>query len=257
MSIEPRLAVVAEDDGIGVTLGGERRVRGISLEQVCAATRIGLGHLKALEREEFDALPGPVYVRGYLRSYAEYLGLDPGPLLARLPAATSVRAASHGGGSTVRARVVLTSPLLGAAALVIAGGLFAAYALYEVRSAGLDSGAAPTPPVAVWPPIASLPPLAPAVPSVAPTSAAPTSTAPAARPIAVAIKATELDWVQVTVDGAPIYGTGGKMLKAGDQDVFIGEKIKIQSGKPSLQVAVSGGDFAALGVLSKEFSAQT
>jgi len=38
---------------------------------------ISLHYLEALERDDFHSLPAPVFVRGYLRSYAAYIGLDP------------------------------------------------------------------------------------------------------------------------------------------------------------------------------------
>lgn len=241
------------DGGVGVALAGERRAQGLSLEQVAAASRIRVVHLQALERDDLDALPGPVYARGYLRSYAALLGLDPEPLLARLapreaPAPGSGRFLSLARlAPGLPARLVLTGPLLTGLGLLVLIALFSAYALYELRSARLDAGPAPAAPPAA-PPIASPAPL----PSIAPTSA------PAAiHPVAIAIKATELVWVQVTVDGKPAYGTAGHMLEPGTEDVFVGAKVRIQAGKPSLLVSVGGGDYAPLGVLTKEYSAQT
>ncbi len=70
--------------GIGETLRNARVGRGLTIEQAAQDTRISPRFLEALEEEQFDALPAPVYVRGFLRSYANYLRLDATPLLAWL-----------------------------------------------------------------------------------------------------------------------------------------------------------------------------
>lgn len=70
--------------GIGTTLRDARLSRGLSIERVAQETRISARFIDALETEQFHLLPAPVYVRGFLRSYANYLRIDPAPLLARL-----------------------------------------------------------------------------------------------------------------------------------------------------------------------------
>jgi cytoskeletal protein RodZ len=65
----------------GERLRKERESRGVSLREMAEATKIGKRYLEALERNEFDALPGTVFAKGYIRNYAEHLGLDPEPLL--------------------------------------------------------------------------------------------------------------------------------------------------------------------------------
>jgi cytoskeletal protein RodZ len=61
---------------IGATLKTAREQQGISLDGAAEATKIRSSYLVALEEEAFEQLPGPTYARGFLRSYAEYLGLD-------------------------------------------------------------------------------------------------------------------------------------------------------------------------------------
>lgn len=70
--------------GIGRQLESTRRMHNLSIEQVAADTRISARFIQALEDEQFDVLPAPVYVRGFLRSYANYLRMDPQPLLDEL-----------------------------------------------------------------------------------------------------------------------------------------------------------------------------
>jgi cytoskeletal protein RodZ len=61
---------------IGATLREARERRQLTWEQVEADTKIRAKYLRALEQEEFDSLPSGTYVRGFLRAYASYLGLD-------------------------------------------------------------------------------------------------------------------------------------------------------------------------------------
>jgi len=68
--------------GIGETLRAARRQQRRTLSDAAAETRVRETYLAALEEEEFSALGGDVYVKGFLRSYARYLGLDPDPLVA-------------------------------------------------------------------------------------------------------------------------------------------------------------------------------
>lgn len=72
------------DKSIGATLRERRLELGISLDEVVSRTRIRKSYLEALEVEQFDAFPGHTYLKGYLKGYAEYLNLDPQPLLRSL-----------------------------------------------------------------------------------------------------------------------------------------------------------------------------
>ena len=61
---------------IGATLREARQRRKIDLFEVESQTKIRAKYLRALEDEEWDLLPGPTYVKTFLRTYAEFLGLD-------------------------------------------------------------------------------------------------------------------------------------------------------------------------------------
>lgn len=69
---------------IGETLRAARERRGLSLSEASRLTRIAPRFLVALEEDDYGALPAPVYARGFLRSYATLLGLEPEPLVAAL-----------------------------------------------------------------------------------------------------------------------------------------------------------------------------
>ena len=64
------------DIGIGATLREARIRRKVDLSEVEAATRIRVRYLRAIESEDWDVLPGDVYVRSFIRTYASQLGLD-------------------------------------------------------------------------------------------------------------------------------------------------------------------------------------
>jgi cytoskeletal protein RodZ len=70
-------------DEIGHILREARENKGLTLEQAQEETRIISRFLNALEQGDYGSLPTPVHVRGFLRNYARYLGLDPQPLLDR------------------------------------------------------------------------------------------------------------------------------------------------------------------------------
>jgi cytoskeleton protein RodZ len=61
---------------IGNSLREARVRRGIEFAQAELATKIRGKYLRALEEEHFEVLPAETYVKGFLRTYAEYLGLD-------------------------------------------------------------------------------------------------------------------------------------------------------------------------------------
>ena len=63
-------------NGIGQILREARNRRKVDLSTVEAATRIRVRFLRAIENEEWDVLPEGVYTRGFIRTYAGYLGLD-------------------------------------------------------------------------------------------------------------------------------------------------------------------------------------
>ncbi len=129
--------------GIGETLRETRNRRKIGLVEVEAAIKIRVRYLQAMENEEWDALPGGAYTRGFIRTYASHLGLD-GERLAEeyrqssgapaRPGAPQVEPAATGGGGARHG----WTPGRAAIGVVVAGLLVAAVALGLL--AGGDSG---------------------------------------------------------------------------------------------------------------------
>ncbi|MBI5554922.1 MAG: helix-turn-helix domain-containing protein [Elusimicrobia bacterium] len=61
---------------IGSTLSEARKQKKVSLKKIAQETRISVRYLQALEIDTFDVFPAEVYLKGFLRNYAQYLGLD-------------------------------------------------------------------------------------------------------------------------------------------------------------------------------------
>ena len=75
----------------GEHLKREREMRGVSLEEISAATRISVRFLEALENEQWERLPGGIFNRGFIRSVARFLGLDEENLVAEYAMETHER----------------------------------------------------------------------------------------------------------------------------------------------------------------------
>jgi cytoskeletal protein RodZ len=95
---------------LGSTLKQERERRAMSVSELSRVTRIPVPSLEAIESDRFDELPGEVFVRGFLKAYAQAVGLVPADVLARytssrriayvtpLPVQTPLQAAREGQG---------------------------------------------------------------------------------------------------------------------------------------------------------------
>jgi cytoskeletal protein RodZ len=66
---------------LGNLLREKRTSLGLSIEQVAGDTKIPRQYLEALEGEQFNIIPGEGYVKGFLRTYGNYLELDPDPII--------------------------------------------------------------------------------------------------------------------------------------------------------------------------------
>lgn len=80
----------------GEQLRGERERRGLSLETLCARTKVNLRHLEALERGDYQALPGGVFRRGFVRAYLGSVGLEESSWLERFDSSYAAYAQAVG-----------------------------------------------------------------------------------------------------------------------------------------------------------------
>lgn len=130
----------------GEKLRQEREARGIRLRTISDTTKISPSHLQALEANRFDDLPGGVFNRGFVRAYAECIGVDPVDMLAAYDAEARDQARHReelpiaaGGSGVTSAAFVDASPGVGGAAVRrrLTGGLVAAGALLVLSAAFL------------------------------------------------------------------------------------------------------------------------
>lgn len=75
---------------VGQYLREQRRSRGMSALEVSRATRVPIASVERMEASRFDELPGEVFVRGFLKSYAQAVGLSADDVLARYTASRRV-----------------------------------------------------------------------------------------------------------------------------------------------------------------------
>ena len=116
------------ESSVAAELSRVRVEQGLDTEQVSNNLRIRREHLTALEEGRFDDLPGPTYVVGFLRSYAEFLGFDGDEVVRRLKEEESDFAASQSlrfPTPNQEGRIPGVSLILGA--LVVAVGAFFAW----------------------------------------------------------------------------------------------------------------------------------
>lgn len=229
---------------VGARLSAMRVERGLTVEQVASATRIHAAQIRALESDELDRFAAPVYAKGHLRTYADYLGLDANQLIAAIPGARPPGLSVGLGTGRSRPRFALTTQAVGAAGLVLLVSAFSGYAWRQMTA---DQR----------PAIVSPPPVARGAVGAAAPSASP---AVQARPIVVGVRVTDTVWIDAVVDGTQQYGATGRTLAPGSVVYFTGIDVKVTSGKASATyITVDGRSLGAMGagVATREFSSQT
>lgn len=77
-------------ESVGQYLRQQREAKAMSIEEVARATRVPMSSVERLESDQFDELPGEVFVRGFMKSYARAVGIDPDDVLARYTASRRV-----------------------------------------------------------------------------------------------------------------------------------------------------------------------
>jgi cytoskeleton protein RodZ len=217
---------------IGSSLRGARERQQLELSQVEEATRIRMKYLEALEDERFDALPGTAYVKGFLRTYADYLGLDADQFVeeynTRFAPAEQPEAAPP---VRIRRPRRLGGAWLVAIPVAVAVGLF----VWRMTSGGDHQRATPPPPPST---------------SVRVTTTTPTRPQVTHRPQAPArlalVAAHGPCWMSVRLgsdSGRLLYE---RTLGLGQSARFVAKKLWIRFGNPANLVATVNGKPAQL-----------
>lgn len=216
----------------GRWLRRQREVRKIALREVADTTNISIRYLEALEDDRFEALPAPVFAKGFLREYARYVGLDPDEVVNHYLAARQDATVEEAERVATAQRASSPSPWRAwawAGAIVVLLGA-AAGGTYWWRSRQAPRPA-PSPPPA---------PAAAAVPQAAPATPAPPLRE---LPLRVTVDFTADSWVEVKVDGKPGFSelrVQGESLQLEAQQ----EVVLSLSNAAGAHVEVNGRPFA-------------
>lgn len=247
---------------LGDTLRERRASLGISLEQAETHTKMRTRLLEALESGEYDRLPDPGYVRGYISSYARYLELDPLPLLAMYKAETGATRMGRLDLPQIETAVAPTGEQhalpVKPAIVVVSVIAVLSLAIWGVTQA--FDGPEPTPPVPLAPtetvdasqeaPVidaAATETTKTAVPSTdegaqtEPTESAETAQGEVAPfTLKVSVAADGASWLRITVDGKTAYeGT----LAGGQSKTFeVTDEAVVRVGKPEAVTITKDGE---------------
>lgn len=227
--------------GIGEILRTTRREQGSTLADAANQTRIRESYLTALEDEEFSALGGDVYVKGFLRSYAKYLGMDPEPLVA------TYRRECEGATEQVPVSLAPVTPVgrerppgivvvVGVAVLLLAVlGIIGLTSNRQDADGELGAAVAPAP-------------VTPATePAAEETEAEPEPEPEPIEGVEVEVEVTgAVSWMRVEVDGEIVHegeeGSGFSETFTGDEEVFV------RLGDPAaVRLVVNGDDQGEIG----------
>ena len=234
----------ASPEPFGKLLLDARAARGMTLDEVSAATKIPVSKLQAIERDDIESLPGGIFTRGFVRSYAETVGLDPQETLtefeARFPDESSVatlhatiegRANEEFVRRQRRAKNVVWLALLAVPLVLwVLSALIPGDAEPPAPEGVVAAGAEPATGTASEPPPprpaeepASLPPVeSPLRPDPAPAEAAEPGV------LTMEMSATADCWVQASADGDRVIS---RLLRAGEREVIVArEEIGLRVG---------------------------
>ena len=258
----------------GGTFGGKLRAarerRGVPLREIANKTKISVGVLEALERNDFSRLPGGIFSRAFVRSYAIEVGLDPDEaiqdFLAELPrdAAISVSQTQSDqieDGESLESdrRMATTFMKLIALSIPIAGAvLYFGGGIRRTANATLQPEET-SPRAAARTDGRSIRAVEPASREGVPaddrraTAPSPDATVPAAQPIApavnrltVALSASRACWISATVDGST---ASERLLQPGDVQTFdVRRDLVLKAGDAeALSMKVNGVPAKSLG----------
>jgi cytoskeletal protein RodZ len=247
--------------GLGDEFRAAREARHLSLSDVSEQIHIRSVYLQSIEDEDWSAIAAPVYVRGFLRTYARFLGLDPESAVERFNADMG-ESGMRNEPASVRQLGTRTGPspwLWAAIAIAVLLVAFVGYKFYDNQAGGAESGttvasasASPSaaPSLAASPTPSDASP-APAGSDAAVGDASPGPVASDASPAAssktktLVLSITQTSWVLVEIDGQKI---AEGIYPAGTVKKFHGKSASLRAGNAGgVDVQVNGKDLGPLG----------
>ena len=273
-------------ESFGARLKREREKRKITLDDISVATKIAPRFLTALESDQFDQLPGGIFNKGFVRSYASHLGLDENQTIADFVAASApvvpevpleeapvlASLADHVPKSRIKSKTAtdgLPWGMFALALLVFAFG-FALWGFHSRDKSSRRIAVVSTPVTASSPvPAASSVEAEPAANPAATETATATSQSPAPEPAAnstaaaeptsaaqepantagefqVLVKAREDSWVAITADGKKIVQD--TLAAPAEKSVAARSQVVIKTGNVgALDISFNGKKLASQG----------
>lgn len=242
---------------IGEIFRAEREARGMSYKDVEVATGIRAAYVAAIENGEYKRLPGEVFLRGFIRSYAGCLGLNPDEMIGFYKQEREQELPKEEKQGGTAEKEAAQQPQVGDKQ-----SLLAAFRLLPIALAALTAGAV------IYGGYFLLSSLRPAADTVkapviqsATTAIAPAvtgnATLPTVQSMVIQAQFTEACWVQVVVDGKEVFEG---MAEAGKSFTWSGKTIEMHLGNAGAAVVQANGQPAGrLGergeVVRKTFSA--
>ena len=227
---------------LGASFKKARESADLTLEKIAAETRISTRFLAAIESEDFHILPGGVFNRGFIRSYAERVGLNPEQALAAydrisITVEEPVEALRNVERASMRKSERSLYPIA-AGLLIILVIVFYVVTRNGSAESSLEPAAATVQPVAE-PVVAATAPL----PAVAPPPLAPV--APVA-PLMLDLDVKDLTWIRITTDGTVALRDN---LPAGSRQRFTAQSsIDVMVGNAGgASVTINGREVGPLG----------
>jgi cytoskeleton protein RodZ len=197
---------------LGATFKKAREAKGIPLTRIAAETRISTRFLEAIEKEEFHLLPGGIFNRGFIRAYAERVGLDPDAALTEYEQLVNTQEPDQ---HTLSIDTPASRKKERNFYPVAIGALVLAIIIFYIvtRDSGPQSQTAPPPAAAVTEPAPSTP-LNPSVAAAPEPEPVPAPPAPTTTGLALDVEATAQTWIKVTTDGNVVV-PDGEILEPG------------------------------------------
>jgi cytoskeletal protein RodZ len=222
---------------LGDEFRAAREARGLSLEDVHERIHLRTAYLAAIEAEDWSSIGEAVYVRGFIRTYARFLGLDGERAVAHFTAAVPSEAPAARLSAPQQAddaRPKGSSPLLLIlCAIAVLLVVFVGYRYYEGRASDPSVASAPQADATA----VAEPTQTPAAPKPKP------SLAPVHNQLVLSVSSPS--WVEIDVDGqSPVIG----ILPAGTKKIFSGKRVYVRAGNAGgVHIAVNGKDVGKLG----------
>ena len=246
----------------GQTLRDARKDLGVTLEEAERETRINRRYLEALENEDEAAMPAAVYTRGFIRTYCQFLGLNPegmldlyGPqqvLESHVPIRPIPAEVNQPRSLPIRPAVVLAGLVVASLLAVYLWGQYTSFLENVQRVESAPTSRVPTPAIAVGrapspTTVIGFPPMVQPSPSPAP----PMGTD---RGLVIDARVTERTWMEVWVDGRSILA---ETVQPGFARSFTAEQqVRMRVGNAAgVQVIVNGTTQGPLGVRGQAIDA--